>query len=165
MSHTYHSIHLHVVFAVTRRRPLIKKPWRDELWRYMRSIAKQNEFKALIVGGVEDHCYCLLALPPKLEPSKAVQLVKGGSSKWVRDRQLTRGFGWQEGYGVFSVGVSQIEDTIRYIKNQEVHHRRMTFEEEYVRFLEKHGIPYDERYLFEEKDSVVPPGLYDVGER
>jgi REP element-mobilizing transposase RayT len=104
--------------------------------------------KALAIGGTEDHMHILLSLPATLPVAKAIQLIKGGSSKWVHETFPShKDFAWQEGYGAFSVSISQVEATITYIKTQEEHHRKKTFEEEFLTFLKKHGIEYDERYI------------------
>ena len=105
--------------------------------------------KAVEIGGVADHIHILLSLPPTLAISKAMQLIKGGSSKWIHETfPEQRTFAWQEEYGVFSVSVSQLDKTIEYIKGQEAHHRKMTFQEEFLALLKKHRIEYDERYLW-----------------
>ena len=105
--------------------------------------------KALAIGGVEDHVHLLISLPANMSVSKAMQLIKGGSSKWIHDTFPDKGaFAWQEGYGAFTVGVSQIADTVAYINGQEEHHRMRTFKEEFVAFLEKHDVGYDERYVW-----------------
>lgn len=105
--------------------------------------------KALSIGGTQDHVHVLLSLPATLPVSKAVQLIKGGSSKWIHDTFAgLRKFAWQEGYGAFSVNVSLLEDTIRYIESQGEHHKRKTFQEEYIEFLRRHRIDYDERYVW-----------------
>jgi hypothetical protein len=104
--------------------------------------------KALSIGGMQDHVHVFLSLPSTLPVAKAVQLIKGGSSKWVHDTFVGLGkFAWQEGYGAFSVNVSLLEDTIRYIEGQGEHHKRKTFQEEYIEFLRRNGIDYDERYV------------------
>ncbi len=105
--------------------------------------------KLLALGGIADHIHILLSLPSTLALAKALQLLKGGSSKWVHETFPDCPFEWQEGYGAFSVGVSQIPRTIAYIKNQETHHRAQTFEAEFVGFLKKHAIEFDERHIWE----------------
>jgi REP element-mobilizing transposase RayT len=105
--------------------------------------------KALAIGGVEDHVHLLLSLPSTLTVSKSIQLIKGGSSTWIHETSPEhRGVYWQEGYGAFSVGVSQVDDTIRYIQNQEEHHRTTTFQDEFRAFLQRHGIECDERHIW-----------------
>ena len=106
--------------------------------------------KAIEIGGVADHMHVLLSLPPTLPISKAMQLLKGGSSKWVHDTfPGQRSFNWQIKYGAFAVSVSLLEKTIQYIKNQEGHHRKITFQEEFIELLKRHKIEYDERYLWQ----------------
>ena len=104
-----------------------------------------HKFKALAVGGMLDHAHLLLSLPTTMTHYKAIQLIKGGSSKWINDHLPRRTFDWQDGYGAFTIGISQIEATVRYINNQERHHRRMTSAEEFRRMLAKHGIHPSER--------------------
>ena len=140
---------IHCVFSTKERRKIIDVELQSRLWPYMGGIARENDMKALAIGGVEDHVHLLLSLPSTMAIAKAMQLVKGGSSKWVHDEFPARGdFAWQEGYGAFSIGVSQIDDTIRYIANQAEHHRTKTYQEEFIAFLERHGIEYDPRYVW-----------------
>ena len=121
----------------------------ERLWPYMGGIARENKVKALAIGGVEDHAHLLLSMPSTMTISQAMQLIKGGSSRWVHETfPEHRGFEWQEGYGAFSIGISQAEETKRYIANQQEHHRVKTFEEEYIAILEKHGIEYDPRFVW-----------------
>jgi len=106
--------------------------------------------KAIEIGGMPDHVHILLSLPSTISIAKAMQLIKGGSSKWVHDTfSEHRLFGWQVKYGAFGVSQSLLEKTIQYIRNQENHHRKMTFQEEFLALLKKHPIVYDERYLWE----------------
>jgi len=122
----------------------------QRLWAYLGGIARQNQMKAIEVGGMPDHVHVLLSLPSTLSIAKALQLIKGGSSKWVHDTfPEHRLFRWQVKYGAFALSVSLLDKTIQYIKNQQAHHRKMTFQEEFVALLKKHQIAYDERYLWE----------------
>lgn len=146
MAHTYISNLMHVVFSTKERRNLITASLQLELWPYMGGIARNNGFSAIAIGGTENHVHMLLSLPATMPISKAVQLVKGGSSKWLIDSG--RRFAWQENYAAFSVSVSQKQRTIRYIESQPEHHRRLSFEQEFRSFLDKHGIEYDEKYMF-----------------
>jgi putative transposase len=149
MSHSYISSLYHCVFSTKDRRKIIDADLQTRLWPYLGGIARDNRMKALAVGGVEDHVHLLLSLPSTMTISMAMQLVKGGSSKWVHDAfPEKRDFAWQEGYGAFSIGISQVDDTKRYIANQAEHHRVKTFEEEFIAFLERHGIEYDPRYVW-----------------
>jgi putative transposase len=149
MSHSYTSSLYHCVFSTKERRRTIDIELQSRLWPYLGGIARDNGMKALAIGGVEDHVHLLLSLPATITVAKAMQFVKAGTSKWIHDTfPQRRGFAWQEGYGAFSIGVSQIDDTRRYIENQTEHHRRHTFEEEFIAFLERHGIEYDPRYVW-----------------
>jgi REP element-mobilizing transposase RayT len=105
--------------------------------------------KALAIGGTSDHLHTLISLPATMSVAKAIQLLKGGSSKWVHDNSPGyQKFSWQEGYGAFSVSASQKDKTIAYIRGQKEHHRRRTFQDEFLEFLDKHGVEYDPRYVF-----------------
>ena len=149
MSHSYVSSLFHCVFSTKNRRKLIDQELQERLWPYLGGIAKENKFKALAVGGIEDHIHMLLSLPASISLSKAMQLVKGGSSKWIRDEFPERhDFSWQDGYGAFSIGISQVEETKRNIANQREHHKTRTFQEEYLAFLDKHGVQYDPQYVW-----------------
>jgi len=147
---SYVSSYHHCVFSTKERRPFITAELQQRLWPFMGGIARQNNMKAIEIGGVADHVHILLSMPATMPISKAVQLIKGGSSKWVHDKfPEHRLFGWQEKYGAFSVSVSQLDKIIAYIKGQEKHHRKMTFQEEFVALLKKHQVEYDERYLWD----------------
>lgn len=146
---SYVSSYLHCIFSTKERHPYLKPELRDRLWPFLGGIARQNKMKAIEIGGVEDHIHILLSLPSTMAISKAMQLLKGGSSKWVHETfPEQRLFAWQEEYGAFSVSVSQLDKTIEYIKGQETHHRKMTFQEEFLALLKKHRIEFDEPYLW-----------------
>lgn len=146
--HSFTSCHLHCVFSTKERRKLITPELQQRLWPYIGGIARENQMKAIAVGGVEDHVHALVSIPATLSISKAVQLLKGNSSKWIHETFPNhRDFGWQEGYGAFSIGVSGVADTVGYIQGQAAHHRRKSFHEEFEVFLKKHGMEYDERSL------------------
>jgi REP element-mobilizing transposase RayT len=140
MSDTYSSLLVHCVFSTYRREPTIPTALKRRLWSYMGGIARACEMKALAVGGTRDHVHLLLSLPPKLPVSKAIQVIKANSSKWINDEMGTRGFAWQKSYSAFSIGISQVDETVRYIDNQEQHHMKMQFDEELNRILQRHGI-------------------------
>jgi REP element-mobilizing transposase RayT len=147
---SYLSSYFHCVFSTKERRPFLTPEFRERLWPFIGGIARQNKMIAISIGGVEDHVHLLLSLPSTLAISKAMQLIKGGSSKWVHETfHEYRLFGWQEKYGAFSVSVSQLDKIIEYIKNQEAHHRKQTFQQEFVALLKKHRIEFDERYLWD----------------
>jgi putative transposase len=149
MAHSYTNILIHYIFSTKIREKIITDKLQERLYPYMGGIARENNMKAFAIGGVEDHVHLLISLPPTLPIAKAIQLIKGGSSKWVHDTFPTlKKFKWQEGYGAFSVSVSQRENTIAYILGQREHHRKKTFQEEYIAFLRKHDVEYDERYIW-----------------
>ena len=145
--HSFNSCLVHGVFSTKGRTGWLTPAIRERLWPYIGGIARENDMKALAIGGVADHVHVLLSLPATISVSKAMQLLKGNSSKWLRETfpDLRRqGFAWQEGFGVFSIGVSGVEDTVRYIETQEEHHRKKSFRDEFEGFLKKHGYEYKE---------------------
>ena len=146
--HSFVSCLIHCVWATKERRPFLKPELQERLWPYLGGIARENGMKALGVGGVGDHVHMLISLPSTLAIAKAVQLLKGNSSKWMHETFPDQpDFGWQEGYGAFSIGISGVDDTLAYIRNQAAHHRKLTFRDEVAVFLQKHGMEYDERML------------------
>lgn len=141
---------MHCVFSTKERRPLISPEIQPRLFQYIGGIARENKMKLLAAGGVDDHVHLLISMPSTMAVSKAMQLVKGGSSKWIHETfPKSRLFQWQEGYGAFSIGISDIERTANYINNQAEHHGKMDFKTEFLAFLKKHEIEYDERYIFD----------------
>ncbi len=148
MPHSYASCLIHYVFSTKGRRNTITPELRKRLWAYLGGIARENGMKALAIGGTADHVHLLASLPSTLSIAKAVQLIKGGSSKWVHDTfPSIKDFAWQEGYGAFSIGTSGEDETIAYINAQDEHHRSRTFDEEFVAFLKRHRIDYDPRHV------------------
>lgn len=145
MSHSYSSNRVHIVFSTKDRRPSLSDDLQPKLWAYMAGIAKKQEFQAIIIGGVRDHVHALLVIPPTLPLAKAVQYLKGSSSKWINEAGVP--FAWQEGYGAFSVSASQTPDVVRYIQNQRAHHARKSFEQEFLGLLEKYDVGYDPHYV------------------
>lgn len=143
MAHSYVvSLH-HCVFSTASRERTLVSDVRPKLFAYMGGIAKAHSISLMGANGVEDHMHMLIGLPRSLSISKAMQLLKGNSSKWLHETfPAMRGFQWQEGYGAFSIGISQVPATLRYIARQEEHHRKVTFEEEYQKFLTRHGIKW-----------------------
>jgi putative transposase len=146
VSHTYVSELIHCVFSTKQRRNLIAPDVQPLLWAFLGGIARKNGFKALIVGGTENHVHILLSLPATLPLAKAMQLIKGASSHWMNETH-TQDFAWQEGYGAFTLGISQKSDTIAYIRSQAEHHRKRSFEEEFLAFLKKNGVEYDPAHV------------------
>ncbi|NQT19132.1 MAG: IS200/IS605 family transposase [Planctomycetes bacterium] len=149
MPHSYVSCHMHYIFSTKNRLDSITPDVRGRLWSYMAGIARTNDIVPLAVGGSHDHVHLLVSLPSTLSTAKAIQLIKGGSSKWISETSPAHDqFAWQEGYGAFSVSVSGIRETTSYIRNQEKHHLGTTFEDEFLAILKKHGIDYDERHVW-----------------
>jgi putative transposase len=150
MAHSFISQLLHCVFSTKHRQPMITPAIQPRLFQYMGGIARENKVKLLAAGGIADHVHLLLSMPATISISKAMQLIKGGSSKWIHETFTEqRLFEWQEGYGAFSIGIGDIERTTKYIANQPEHHAKMDFKTEFRAFLRKHGIEYDERYIFD----------------
>jgi putative transposase len=138
----------HCIFSTKERRKSIAPEVQDRLWSYMGGIAREHRMKALAVGGTADHVHMLLSLPSTVNIAEAMQAIKGGSSHWLHEECGLRLFAWQEGYGAFSVGASQVGASIAYIAAQEEHHRKRDFQAEFVAFLNKNGVDYDSRYVW-----------------
>jgi len=150
LSHSFTSSLFHCVFSTKGRRLLITEDLQSRLWPYIGGIARDNRMKALTIGGVEDHVHLLLSLPSTIAISKAIQIIKGGSSLWVHETFPEHcNFTWQEGYGAFSIDIALVERTTCYINSQAEHHRKQTFQEEFLAFLKKHNMEYDERYIWD----------------
>ena len=145
MSHSYSSNRIHLIFSTKDQKPRIPDNLQPKLWAYMAGIAKNQGFDAISIGGVCDHVHALLILPPSMPLAKAVQYIKGSSSKWIIE--TVGAFFWQEGYGALSVSASQTADVVRYIQNQRAHHANKTSEEEFVEFLQKYGVSYEQAHL------------------
>jgi len=151
MANTYHQVYIQAVFAVKYREAVISKDWRPMLLGVIGTLINETTCKTIIVNGVEDHVHCFLGLKPVVSISELMKTVKAKSSKYVNDHQLTKSrFEWQEGYGVFSYSHSHIDKVYKYIANQEEHHKKQTFKDEYREFLDKFEVAYDERYIFED---------------
>jgi REP element-mobilizing transposase RayT len=150
MANTYASLYYHIVFSTKRRQPFLMGDLQDRVWAYLGGIARENKMTAIAVGGMSDHTHILLWMRPTQVVSKAVQLLKGGSSLWIhRTLPHVSQFAWQDGYGAFTVCRRHTEDVEAYIRNQKEHHRGMTFREEYLEFLKEHGVEFDERYVWD----------------
>lgn len=150
MAGTFSQIYIQVVFAVKGRENLLQKPWRDEIFKYMSGIIKGKNQKPIIVNGVSDHVHLFIGLKPVMQLSDLVRDVKNNSSNFINKNKFVRGkFSWQEGYGAFSYDHSQINNVYQYVLNQEEHHKKRSFREEYLDFLQKFEIEYNEKYLFE----------------
>ena len=150
MAHTYTSLHYHFTFSTAGRRNLIAQEPMPELHAYMGGIVRNLKGTPLAIGGTENHAHLLVGLPPTIVFAQVVAKIKANSAGWVKDAFPTMAdFRWQEGYGAFTVSRSQVETVAEYIRNQAEHHKTMTFEEEYIAFLKKHGIPYEENDVFD----------------
>ena len=151
MANTYTQLHIQFVFAVKYRAALIGKAWKEELHKYMTGIFQENEHKMLQINSMPDHVHIFIGMRPTQSISSLMQNVKAESSKFVKDKKFCNApFAWQEGYGAFSYSKSHLQDVIHYIQNQEAHHKKETFLDEYCRFLKAFEIEYDERYIFKE---------------
>ncbi|HEY3414980.1 MAG TPA: IS200/IS605 family transposase [Armatimonadota bacterium] len=149
MANSFISCYVHVVFSTYRRQPSIEESWRERLWAYIGGVLESANMVPICVGGTEDHCHALIAIPGTLALSHAVQLLKGGSSHWIRQNiPSAEGFAWQEGYGAFSVSPNARNTVIAYIRGQEEHHKLRSFQDEYLRPLVDSGVEFDERYVW-----------------
>jgi putative transposase len=146
MSHTYFQNVMHIVFSTKERRKTVPKQMKERLWAYTAGICRHQGIFVHSIGGMEDHIHLLLQFPPTLMIADAIKKIKSNSSHWM-STEIGR-FAWQQGYGGFGVSKSNIAAVVRYIQNQEQHHARLSFEEEFIALLEKHGIEYDPRYIF-----------------
>jgi REP element-mobilizing transposase RayT len=143
-------MYIQIVFAVKRRQNLIQKNWKDELHKYICGIVNGKGQKVYAIGGVEDHIHILVSIKPNISISDLVRDIKANSSKWINENEFVRGkFQWQEGFGAFSYAQSQLDNVIAYINNQEQHHQKKKFKDEYLTLLQKFDIEYDEKYLFD----------------
>ncbi len=149
MANTYTSLYYHFTFSTKNREPWISQEIESRVWEYVGGIARKHGMTAVQIGGIEDHIHALVLSLPTIAPSQIAQYLKGGSSKWIHEEfPRLRGFEWQDGYGAFTVSKSSVPDVIEYIRNQREHHRKKTFQEEYLELLKKHDVDYDERYLW-----------------
>ncbi len=151
MANTYTQLHIQLVFAVKYRAALIQKNWNTELHKYITGIFQRNDHKMLQINGMADHIHIFIGMRPVQSLSALVQNVKTESSKWVKEKKFTAvPFAWQEGFGAFSYSKSHVDKVIRYIQNQEIHHKKETFLDEYKRLLKAFEVEYDEKYIFKE---------------
>lgn len=149
MANTYTQIYIHVVFAVEGRQNLIAPEHNDELQKYLTGIVTAQKHKLIVVNNLPDHLHALIGMRPDAALSDLVRDMKTGSSKFFNEKRWVAGrFSWQEGFGAFSHSRSQLGTVIRYIQNQQKHHAKKSFQDEYLRLLEKFGVDYDRRYIF-----------------
>ena len=150
MANTFTSLHFHFIFSTKNRERWIRPDIEGRLWAYLGGIASRHGMKPIVIGGIEDHVHLLVGMPPTLTVSEALQSIKGASSGWIKQSLPgCGGFAWQDGYGAFTVSKSLLNHVEDYIRRQREHHRETSFQEEYRGLLKKHGIAYDERYLWD----------------
>lgn len=151
MAHTYTKLHVHIVFSVRKSECCIPVDLREDLHRYITGIVQNQGHKMLAINSMPDHIHIFLGLRPDVALSDVVRDIKSNSSRWIHDQHSrVRRFEWQRGYGAFSYAHSQIDAVVKYIRNQQMHHQRVSFREEYLAFLKKFGVSYDVRYVFED---------------
>jgi putative transposase len=149
MANTYTQLHVQFVFAVKYRAALIQKEWKDELHKYITGIINPKGHKMLQLNSMPDHIHILMGIRPAESISSLIKNVKTESTKWIKEKKFcASAFAWQEGYGAFSYSKSHVPDVIRYIQNQEAHHKKQTFLDEYRHFLQVFEIEYEEQYIF-----------------
>jgi REP element-mobilizing transposase RayT len=150
MPGTFSQIYIQVVFAVKGRENLISNNWKTDLHKYISGIIKGKEQKPIIVSGMPDHIHAFIGLRPAMAIADIVRDIKNNSSNFINENKFVKGkFSWQQGYGAFSYSHSHIDKVYNYILNQEAHHKKKAFKEEYLELLKKFEIPYEEKYLFE----------------
>ncbi|MBI5858835.1 MAG: IS200/IS605 family transposase [Sphingobacteriales bacterium] len=151
MANTYTQLHIQLVFAVKYRAAMIQKEWKERLHQYITGIFQNNEHKMLQINSMPDHIHIFIGLRPHQSISAIVQNTKAESTKWIKENKFCKSaFAWQEGFGAFSYSKSHVDRVIRYIQNQEAHHKKETFLSEYRRLLKAFEIEYDDRYIFKE---------------
>ncbi|HVZ95630.1 MAG TPA: IS200/IS605 family transposase [Chitinophagaceae bacterium] len=153
MPNSYTQLHIQFVFAVKYRAALIDKSWKDQLHKYITGIFQHNKHKMLQINSMPDHIHIFIGMRPHQSISSLIQNVKTESTKWIKEHKFcSYPFAWQEGYGAFSYSRSHVNNVIRYIQNQEMHHRKKTFLDEYKRFLDAFKIEWDEKFIFKEPE-------------
>ena len=149
MANTYAALHYHIVFSTKNRVPYLTPDIEQRVWAYIGGVARKHQMTALQIGGFDDHIHVQIIAPATVAPSQIAQYLKGDSSKWIHETfPALHDFAWQEGYAAFTVSKSKLESVVDYIKKQREHHQQRSFQEEYLDFLRKHGVEYDERYVW-----------------
>jgi REP element-mobilizing transposase RayT len=146
MSHTYSQNVLHVILSTKDRQKTISPELRPRLWAYVAGVCRKLEILVHAIGGIEDHIHLLTQVPPTLPVAKAILTIKSNSSRWANEQGHK--FAWQQGYGAFSASSSNIPAVAQYIRNQQAHHKKRGFEEEFVALLKKHGVAFDPKFVF-----------------
>ena len=151
MANTFTQIYLQFVFAIQDRMSLIRPEWKNELYKYITGIVQNNKHKLIVINGIPNHLHVFVGYKPHQLIPDLLKDIKGCSSTWINEKKFIRGqFRWQAGYGAFSYSHSQIDAVVKYIKNQEQHHKKHSFREEYIQLLQRFDIPYDERYILKD---------------
>ena len=149
MANTYTQIYIHIVFSVQERQNLIRKEYKEELHKYIAGIIRNKRQKPIAINSMPDHIHIFIGMLPSIALSDLVRDIKNNSSKFINEKKWLQGkFSWQEGFGAFSYGRSQIEAVVKYIRNQESHHAKRTFKEEYLKLLKIFKVEYNDKYLF-----------------
>lgn len=147
MANTFTQIYLHIVFAVQNRTALIQAEWKDELYKYITGIIQNNTHKLIAMNGTANHIHIAVGYKPHQLIPDLLQDIKGDSSRWINKNKFVRGkFNWQQGYGAFSFSHSHIDRVVKYINNQEQHHKKKSFHEEYIQLLKNYDIRFEEKY-------------------
>jgi len=149
MAHSLTSLHVHLTFSTHQRRPLIRGEMKSRLFAYMGGIVRELKSKPVMINGVEDHVHLLVSISPTLSVADLLRVVKTNSSRWMNEQTGHRRFAWQTGYSAFSVSTSILPKVTTYIREQEQHHHTMSYKEELLLLLKKHGVEYDERFLWQ----------------
>jgi len=163
MANTYTQLYVHIVFAVKGRLNLITKKWKEKLYQYITGIINNKNQKLMIINGMPDHLHLLIGFKPDCSLSDLVRDIKANSSKWINDNRFVMGrFEWQTGFGAFTISQSQIKTIINYILNQEEHHYKKTFRDEYIEYLKAYQIDFKTEYIFEDY-GIAPTELKNNG--
>lgn len=153
MANTYTQLYIHFILAVQNRIGLINFKWEEDLYKYINGIVAHHGHKLYCINGVADHIHVLVSMSPKQSPSDLMYHVKRGSSLWINENKLCQGkFSWQDGFGAFSIGKTQVNSKVKYFQTQKEHHKKTNFRSEYLKFLEEYEIEFDERYIFKPID-------------
>lgn len=149
MGQTLTNLTIHIIFSTKDRMPLIEPKYKEELMAYLAGLVQKLKANSLIINGTQDHVHMLVEIPSSISVSELMKFVKGNSSRWVNQSRDTKEiFAWQDGYAAFSVSKSAIPRVFHYIKNQENHHKKRSFQDEVINFLEKHSISYNDQYIW-----------------
>ena len=149
MADSYTSLFYHFVFSTKNRANFIRADIEERIWAYIGGVARKHKMAAIQIGGIEDHVHVLILAPTTIAPFEIAKYLKGDSSKWIKEEFADlQAFAWQDGYGAFTVSKSNIPAVVEYIQSQRVHHQKKSFQEEYLEFLQKHGVEYNEKYLW-----------------